>query len=58
MEHADEVVERGVLRPLLVMVVELVELGQEHPARKRQEEEDVLLELRDAHLRPVRAEQE
>ena len=58
MEHADEVVERGVLRPFLVMVVELVELGQEHPARERQEEEHVLLELRDAHLRLVRAEQE
>jgi hypothetical protein len=38
-EHADEIVERGVIRALLVPVVEVVELRQENPARQRGGEE-------------------
>jgi hypothetical protein len=40
MEHADEVVDGRVLRPLLVAVVELVVLRDAEPARLREHEEE------------------
>jgi hypothetical protein len=41
-KDAHEVVDRRVLRPLLVEVVELVQLGDDDPAGKRKEEEQEL----------------
>ena len=41
-EHAREVVRRRVVRPLLVVVVEAVQLRDDHPAGKRGEEDDDL----------------
>jgi hypothetical protein len=41
-QDADQVVGRRVVGPLLVAVVETVELGEDDPAGKRREEEEVL----------------
>ena len=47
-QDADEIVRRRVVGPLLVAVVEPVQLGEHDPGRQRREEEDELGLERDA----------
>ncbi len=57
-EDADKVLERRVVGPLLVVVVEAVELRAHDPEGKRGDEEQVLVADVDALDRPARAEDE